>query len=117
MAKAVDIINEMIRWRFKEDPSMEEEWNDYSLSQPEKQRVMLYLGFTSNMVNSGVRESLCYLLKYKMVDHVVTTAGGIEADLMKCFGDFYVFRPEMSDKWLQERGLLKRGNILIPKAI
>jgi deoxyhypusine synthase len=36
------------------------------------------------MVSSGVRETIRYLCQHKMVDCVVTTAGGIEEDIMKC---------------------------------
>ena len=35
------------------------------------------------MISCGVRESLCLLAKHRMIDVVVTTAGGIEEDLIK----------------------------------
>lgn len=41
------------------------------------------MGFTSNLISSGVRESLRYLVQHRMVNVVVTTAGGIEEDLIK----------------------------------
>jgi hypothetical protein len=41
------------------------------------------MGFTSNLISSGVRESLRYLVQHRMVDVVVTTAGGVEEDLIK----------------------------------
>ena len=41
------------------------------------------MGFTSNLISSGVRESLRYLVQHRMVDVLVTTAGGVEEDLIK----------------------------------
>ncbi len=38
----------------------------------------MFLGFTSNMISSGIREYILYLCKHKLVDVLVTTAGGIE---------------------------------------
>lgn len=43
----------------------------------------IFLGYTSNLVSSGVRESIRYLAQHKMVDVIVTTAGGVEEDLIK----------------------------------
>ena len=46
-------------------------------------RCKLFLGFTSNLMSSGVREQLRYLAQHSMVDVMVTTAGGIEEDFIK----------------------------------
>ena len=43
----------------------------------------MFLGFTSNLISSGVREQLRFLAQHRMVDVVVTTAGGIEEDFIK----------------------------------
>lgn len=55
----------------------------------------LQQGYTSNLISSGVRETLRYLAQNRMVDVIVTTAGGIEEDFIKCMaptylGDFHV---------------------------
>jgi deoxyhypusine synthase len=34
-------------------------------------------------VSSGVRETIRYLVQHKLVDVLVTTAGGVEEDLIK----------------------------------
>jgi hypothetical protein len=47
-------------------------------------RCKIFLGYTSNMVSCGLRETLRFLVQHKMVDCLVTSAGGIEEDLMKC---------------------------------
>lgn len=46
--------------------------------------VTIFLGFTSNMCSSGVRETIKFLVKNKMVDVLVTTTGAIEEDCIKC---------------------------------
>ena len=43
----------------------------------------IFLGFTSNLISSGVREHIRYLVQHRMVDVLVTTAGGVEEDLIK----------------------------------
>src|SRR3989338_3125389 len=58
--------------------------------QMRKEKVTIFLGYTSNMISSGIREAICYLVKNRMVDVVVTTAGGIEEDLIKCLKPFLI---------------------------
>jgi len=41
-------------------------------------------------MHSGVRDTIRYLCEHKMVDMIVTTADGIEADLIRCLADIYV---------------------------
>ncbi len=48
-----------------------------------RERCKIFLGFTSNLISSGVREHVRYLVQHRMVDVLVTTAGGIEEDLIK----------------------------------
>ena len=48
-----------------------------------KSRAKIFLGYTSNLVSSGVREHVRWLVQHSMVDVIVTTAGGIEEDLIK----------------------------------
>ena len=70
------------------------------------------------MISSGVRETIKYLVKNKKVDVLVTTAGGIEEDIMKCItphylGDFSKWKgPE-----LRKRGLNRIGNLLVPNQV
>jgi deoxyhypusine synthase len=78
-----------------------------------KDKVTIFLGYTSNMISSGVREAICYLTKNKMIDVLVTTAGGIEEDIMKCMNHFII------GDWygaadLRQQGINRMGNILVP---
>ena len=41
-------------------------------------------------LHAGTREHIRYLVEHRMVDALVTTAGGIEEDFIKCLADTYV---------------------------
>lgn len=66
------------------------------------------------MVSSGVREVIRYLVQHKMVDCIVTSAGGIEEDLMKCKAPFRMGNFNMDDKQNRLNGHCRIGNILVP---
>ncbi len=91
LAKAIEITNKMI-----------------------SEKAFIFLGYTSNMVSSGLRDIFRYLVKHKKVNVVVTTAGGIEEDIIKCLGDFVLgdFRASGAD--LRTRGINRIGNIYAP---
>ena len=55
-----------------------------------------------------------YLVEHKMVDCIVTTAGGIEEDFMKCLADTLIGDFELSGKKLFNMSLNRNGNLLIP---
>lgn len=81
-----------------------------------KEKVFIYLGYTSNMVTSGLRDIFRYLAKHKMIDTIVTSAGGIEEDIIKCLGDFKIGDFRLSGKKLKEDGINRAGNMLIPNS-
>jgi deoxyhypusine synthase len=89
-AKAVEIINEMI-----------------------KDKAFIYLGYTSNIVTSGLRDILRFLAEHKKIDLMVTSTGGIEEDILKCLGDFKLGNFRASGKELREKGINRAGNIFI----
>ncbi|CAB1459100.1 unnamed protein product [Pleuronectes platessa] len=74
----------------------------------------IFLSYTSNLISSGVRESIRYLAEHSMVDVLVTTAGGIEEDLIKCLGHLYIGDFTLPGKDLYKRGLDRIGNLLMP---
>ncbi|WAR20260.1 DHYS-like protein [Mya arenaria] len=74
----------------------------------------IFLSYTSNMISSGVRETIRYLVQNNMVDCLVTTAGGIEEDFMKCFAPTYVGDFALKGHSLREKGINRVGNLLIP---
>jgi deoxyhypusine synthase len=76
--------------------------------------ITIFLGYTSNMVSSGVRESIRYLVKNRMVDAIVTTAGGIEEDIIKCIKPFMMGDFRAKGAALREKGINRIGNIFVP---
>ncbi|MGM5480816.1 MAG: deoxyhypusine synthase family protein [Nanobdellota archaeon] len=79
-----------------------------------KTNAKVYLTFTSNMVTSGLRGFFAQLVKLGMADVLVTTAGGIEEDIMKAKGDkFKVGTFAQDDVELHEQGVNRVGNLMI----
>jgi deoxyhypusine synthase len=93
LANAIEIINKMI-----------------------SEKAFIYLGYTSNLVSSGLRETFRWLAEHKKVSVIVTTTGGIEEDIIKCLGDFVIgdFRADGSE--LREKGINRIGNIFVPNS-
>ena len=60
LARAIEIINKM-----------------------RKENAFIYLGYTSNMITTGIREIIRYLAEHKMIDMLVTTGGGMEEDFIQ----------------------------------
>ena len=73
MYKSIDIVKKMLKTK--------EEYGD---------KMKIYLGISSNIISSGMRELVTFLCREKLIDIIVTTGGAIDADIMKCFGDYYV---------------------------
>ncbi|XP_074059593.1 deoxyhypusine synthase [Macrotis lagotis] len=74
----------------------------------------IFLGYTSNLISSGVRETIRYLVQHNMVDVLVTTAGGIEEDLIKCLAPTYLGEFSLKGKELRQNGINRIGNLLVP---
>jgi len=79
-------------------------------------KAFIFLGYTSNMVSSGLREIIRYLAEHKLVDVIVTTAGGIEEDFVKCLGDFKLGSFNADGEKLREKGINRIGNIFVPNS-
>jgi deoxyhypusine synthase len=78
-----------------------------------KDKAFIYLGYTSNIVSSGIRETIRYLAEHKLVDVIVTTAGGIEEDFIKCLGDFKLGTFNADGAELRKKGINRIGNIFV----
>ncbi|MBI2148157.1 deoxyhypusine synthase [Candidatus Woesearchaeota archaeon] len=91
LAKAIEIIKKM-----RED------------------KCTIFLGYTSNMVSSGLRDIFRFLAENKLIDVIVTTGGGVEEDLIKCIKPFLLGEFTASGKELRESGINRIGNIFVP---
>jgi hypothetical protein len=79
-----------LRWSLNDEPVTEKD--DEESRDPEYRKGVkctIFLGYTSNMISSGVREIIRYLCQHKLVDVIVSSAGGIEEDFIKCFAPTY----------------------------
>jgi len=110
---AIEQVNQMIQWRSSNEPTSTSEETKYTGIDKEA-RCTIFLGYTSNMISSGVREVIRYLCEHKMVDCIVTTGGGIEEDFMKCLADTYVGDFKLKGSELRDNGVNRIGNILVP---
>jgi deoxyhypusine synthase len=90
-SQAIDIVNEMIRVNSK-----------------------VYLGYTSNMVSSGLRETIRYLVEHKKVNVCVTSGGGFEEDIIKCLADTVLGDFRLLGKELRKKAINRIGNLLVP---
>lgn len=99
VANATRIINNMIQWRDPQRP---------------KARTTIFLGYTSNLVSSGLRDVIRYLVQHNHISALVTTAGGVEEDLIKCLGPTHLGAFNLPGADLRRDGLNRIGNLLVP---
>ena len=80
----------------------------------EKTGCTIFLGYTSNLVSSGLRETIRFLVQHKLVDCIVTTAGGIEEDFIKCLCPTLIGDFGLKGTMLRDKGINRIGNLLVP---
>ncbi|KAB0796790.1 hypothetical protein PPYR_10851 [Photinus pyralis] len=110
---AIEEINKMISCRQRPLPETKYEDHDDPFISV-KTSCTIFLGFTSNIVSSGLRETIRFLVQHKMVDCIVTTAGGIEEDFIKCLAPTYLGDFQLDGKTLREQAINRIGNLLVP---
>ncbi len=79
-----------------------------------EENATIYLAFTSNMISCGVREIIRWLVEEGHVHVLVTTAGGVEEDAIKCFKPFVLGSYDTPGSLLREKGINRTGNLFIP---
>ncbi|KAK8086696.1 hypothetical protein PG994_001670 [Apiospora phragmitis] len=115
MGEAVRIINGMRAWRGEQPtPAAGDEEDGAAPAAPAK--TTIFLGYTSNMISSGLRGIFRWLVEHKHVSAIVTTAGGVEEDFIKCLGDTYMSEFSAAGKDLRAKGLNRIGNLMVPNA-
>lgn len=104
------------KWRLSDDPIAEDEHDEDKKDPAYRASVKctIFLGYTSNLISSGLRETLRFLAQHKMIDAIVSTAGGIEEDFIKCLGSTYVGAFSLAGENLRRRGINRIGNLLVP---
>jgi deoxyhypusine synthase len=78
------------------------------------EKATLYLGFTANLVASGLRGILAELCRKKFVDVIVTTAGALEHDFIKAYAPYLKGGFDVDDVELHKKNINRIGNIFVP---
>mmetsp|Transcript_12706 Transcript_12706/g.29319 ORF Transcript_12706/g.29319 Transcript_12706/m.29319 type:complete len:366 (-) Transcript_12706:351-1448(-) len=114
-ALAVEEVRKMLSWKLSDEPIAEDE--NEELRDPAVRAstsCTIFLGVTSNLISAGTRETIRYLLQHKKVSCLVTTAGGVEEDLMKCLAPHYMGDFALKGAELRKKGINRIGNLLVP---
>jgi deoxyhypusine synthase len=74
----------------------------------------VYLSMTSNIISSGLREIITFLVKNRFVDVIVTAAGAVEEDVIKTLRPFVTGSFDAPGRALFEQGVGRIGNIFAP---
>ncbi|XP_067216561.1 probable deoxyhypusine synthase [Linepithema humile] len=113
-ALAIEEVNRMLYQR--NIPLVEDQMDTIEEDEfiKRKSHCTIFLGYTSNMVSSGIRETIRFLVQHKLVDCLVTTAGGVEEDFIKCLAPTYIGSFYLDDRQLRDKALNRTGNLLVP---
>ncbi|KAJ7507763.1 Deoxyhypusine synthase [Mycena galericulata] len=115
LGRAINTVNKMRKWRLSDEPIAADESDQYlDPAIRAETRCNVFLGYTSNLISSGLREVILHLVKHKHVSVLVTTAGGIEEDFIKCLGKTYLAEFNLDGADLRKRGLNRIGNLIVP---
>ncbi|KAJ7591094.1 DHS-like NAD/FAD-binding domain-containing protein [Mycena floridula] len=115
LGRAIEIVNKMRQWRLSDEPPTEDEPEEFLRPEVRAQtRCNIFLGFTSNLISSGLREIILHLVKHNHVAAIVTTAGGIEEDFIKCLGKTYLADWNLDGADLRKKGMNRIGNLVVP---
>eukprot|EP01095_Lingulamoeba_sp_RSL-Kostka_P011119 TRINITY_DN4156_c0_g1_i1.p1 TRINITY_DN4156_c0_g1~~TRINITY_DN4156_c0_g1_i1.p1 ORF type:complete len:389 (-),score=156.29 TRINITY_DN4156_c0_g1_i1:96-1262(-) len=122
---AIEEINKMINWDGKMDNNDNEEeelplFTEQPTGVKDEEKIQrpikttIFLGYTSNMISSGIRETIKFLVQHNLVSCIVTTAGGIEEDFLKCLAPHYMGDFSLDGKKLRKKGHNRIGNLIVP---
>jgi deoxyhypusine synthase len=63
-----------------------------------------------------LRETLRWLVQHKHISAIVTTAGGVEEDFIKCLGSTYLGSFTTAGAALRKQGMNRIGNLIVPNS-
>ena len=116
LSRAIEIVQQMRKWRLSDEPVQPDTEPDEHLDPEVRKGIKckIFLGYTSNLISSGLRDVIRYLVQHNHVSAIVTTAGGIEEDIIKCLGPTYLGTFSMPGADLRKKGLNRIGNLIVP---
>lgn len=115
LAAASAEVRAMLAWRLSSEAlraSDSGRWADAAVRA--QTRCTTWLAFTSNQISSGQRDVIRWLVQHRMVSVLVTTAGAVEEDAMKCLRPHYIGDYTLEGRALRLRGINRLGNLLVP---
>ena len=113
LALAIEEVNKMLSWRLSDEEVKEGE-DITDPAERAKVKCTIFLAYTSNVVSCGLREIVRYLAQHRLVDVIVTTAGGVEEDFIKCLAPSKLGAFDLRGSELRSQGLNRIGNMLVP---
>tara|TARA_B100000315_G_scaffold256217_1_gene301616 strand:+ start:3742 stop:4722 length:981 start_codon:yes stop_codon:yes gene_type:complete len=84
------------------------------IEEKKKGKLAIWMSFTGNMVSSGNREIIAFLVKNKLIDGITTTAASLEEDIIKCIKPFHLGTFDIKGEFLLDESIGRIGNILAP---
>lgn len=79
----------------------------------QQEDAKIFLTFTSNIISSGLREVIAYLVREDFVDVVITSSGSHTEDVIKTARPFKMGEWDADESELRERGINRLGNIYV----
>jgi deoxyhypusine synthase len=73
----------------------------------------IFLTFTSNIISSGLREAIAYLVREDFIDVVITSSGSHTEDVIKTARPFKMGEWDVDEASLREKGINRLGNIFV----
>jgi deoxyhypusine synthase len=115
LGRAIEEVEKMLNWSLSQEPIPEDEVDEYKdVEARKKVRTKIWLSYTSNLISSGLRETLRFLAQHSMVQVMISTAGGIEEDIIKCLAPTHLGDFALEGLALRRKGINRIGNLLAP---
>jgi len=83
------------------------------IKQMREDDAKIFLTFTSNIISSGLRETIAYLAREELVDVMITSSGSHTEDVIKTAKDFKIGSWDADEAELREKGINRLGNIYV----
>ena len=73
-----------------------------------------FLSFPADIISTGTRGLINQLVKKKLVDVIITTAGTLDHDIARAVKPYYCGTFDISDSYLRNLDINRLGNVFIP---
>jgi len=83
------------------------------IEQMKKEKCTVFLGFTANLMASGLRGIVREMCEKRFVDAIVTTAGSVDHDIIKSAMPYTIGTFNADDVELHRKGVNRIGNIFV----